>query len=68
MQQCEDLKFVTALHVAAYSAISRCVEFREKCCAFRATVDGMTYKTGFELDDWIYCALYKYIHTVRYYR
>jgi hypothetical protein len=27
---------------------------------------GVTYKTGFGLDDWIYCILY--IHTVRDYR
>jgi hypothetical protein len=27
---------------------------------------GVTYKTGFGLDDWIYCSLY--IHTVRNYR
>jgi hypothetical protein len=26
----------------------------------------VTYKTGFELDDWIYCTLY--VHTVRSYR
>jgi hypothetical protein len=30
------LKFVTALHVSAYSAIFGCVEIRENCCAFRA--------------------------------
>jgi hypothetical protein len=27
---------------------------------------GVTYKTGFRLDDWIYCTLY--IHTIRDYR
>jgi hypothetical protein len=26
----------------------------------------VTYKTGFGLDDWIYCTLYS--HTTRYYR
>jgi hypothetical protein len=31
------LKFVTALHVSAYSAIIRCAEIRGNSCAFRAT-------------------------------
>jgi hypothetical protein len=30
------LKFDTALHVSAYSAIIRCVETEGNCCAFRA--------------------------------
>jgi hypothetical protein len=41
MQQYQDLKLNpskirTALHVSAYSAITRCVEIRGNCCAFHA--------------------------------
>jgi hypothetical protein len=31
------LKFVSAVHISAYSAIIRCVEIRGNWCAFRAT-------------------------------
>jgi hypothetical protein len=31
------LKFITAVHVSAYSAIVRCVEIRGNYCAFRTT-------------------------------
>jgi hypothetical protein len=37
MEQCQYLKFVTALHVSAYLAIMKCIEIRGNCCAFRAT-------------------------------
>jgi hypothetical protein len=41
MQQYQDydqilLKFFTALHVSACSAIIRCIEIRMNCCDFRA--------------------------------
>jgi hypothetical protein len=36
MQQYQDLKFVTALHVLAYLAIIRWVEILGNCCAFCA--------------------------------
>jgi hypothetical protein len=35
MQQYQDLKFVTALHISAYSAIIRRVEIRGNCCAYQ---------------------------------
>jgi hypothetical protein len=37
MQQYQDLKFITALHVSAYSTIIRCSEIQGTCCALCAT-------------------------------
>jgi hypothetical protein len=41
MQQYQDLKFVTALHVSTYSAIIRCVQIPRNFCAFCATAIGV---------------------------
>jgi hypothetical protein len=47
MEQYQDLKFVTALHVSVYSAIIRCVEIMGNCCGFHATVFGVFVFTVF---------------------
>jgi hypothetical protein len=47
MQQYHDLKFITALHVSAYSAIIGCAEIQGNCCAFRATTIGVFVFTVF---------------------
>jgi hypothetical protein len=44
------LKFVTALHVSAYSAIIRCVVIRGKYCAFRGT--------AISVSKWSQCSSY----------
>jgi hypothetical protein len=47
MQQYRDLKYLTALHVTAYSSIIRYFEIRGNCCAFRATKIGVYVFTVF---------------------
>jgi hypothetical protein len=56
-----NLIFATNAAVAAKGSFKEiCEEFRVERILWRFTGLSVTYKTGVELDDWIYCTLYIY--------